>query len=83
LDEAEVKPYFTLDGMVKALFHCAYKLFKLRFHHRPDIVTYHPDVQTYVVYEETESASGEKSETFVGIFLHGALFTHCSYFFKK
>lgn len=63
IDESEVKPYFTLEKMIGAVFDCANKLFGLTFVHRPDIVSYHPDVKTYEVYED----DGNK---LVGIFLH-------------
>ncbi|MBB5203894.1 peptidyl-dipeptidase Dcp [Inhella inkyongensis] len=49
LDEAELKPYFPLDAMVAALFHCAQRLYGIRFERRPDWPVYHPDVQAYEV----------------------------------
>jgi peptidyl-dipeptidase Dcp len=49
LDEAEVKPYFSLDRMVAAMFDCASRLFGLRFTARPDIAGYHADVRAYDV----------------------------------
>jgi hypothetical protein len=49
LDESEVKPYFPLDRMCEAIFDCAYQLFGLKFKLRENIVSYHPDVQTYEV----------------------------------
>lgn len=70
LDESEVKPYFTLEGMVDAIFYCAYKLFRLKFLHRPDLVSYHPDVKTYEVFEEIDALDGVKEEKFIGVFLH-------------
>lgn len=51
LDESEIKPYFPLDRMCEAIFDCAYQLFGLKFQLRPDIASYHPDVQTYEVRE--------------------------------
>lgn len=65
LDQSEVKPYFSLDKMVDAIFDCANKLFGLKFTHRPDIPAYHPDVK---VYEVTEMIDG--NEKLVGVFLH-------------
>eukprot|EP00595_Chromulina_sp_UTEXLB2642_P000434 CAMPEP_0196761568 /NCGR_PEP_ID=MMETSP1095-20130614/854_1 /TAXON_ID=96789 ORGANISM="Chromulina nebulosa, Strain UTEXLB2642" /NCGR_SAMPLE_ID=MMETSP1095 /ASSEMBLY_ACC=CAM_ASM_000446 /LENGTH=544 /DNA_ID=CAMNT_0042111299 /DNA_START=563 /DNA_END=2197 /DNA_ORIENTATION=+ len=62
LDQSEVKPYFSLDAMVNAVFDCANRLFGLKFILRPDIISYHPDVRTYEVYEEDGKL--------VGIFLH-------------
>jgi peptidyl-dipeptidase Dcp len=51
LDEAELKAYFPLPGMVQAAFDCAQRLFGLRFMPRPDVVTYHADVRAYEVSE--------------------------------
>jgi peptidyl-dipeptidase Dcp len=65
LDESELKPYFNLDRMVEAIFDCANKLFGLRFIHRSDIVSYHPDVKTYEVHE---TVNGE--DKLVAVFLH-------------
>jgi peptidyl-dipeptidase Dcp len=62
LDESELKPYFSLDAMVRALFECAHRLFDLRFEHRPDLRAYHPDVKAYEV-------SGHDGEV-IGLFLH-------------
>ena len=75
LDEDELKPYFSLDRMVEAIFDCANKLFGLKFVRRADIPSYHPDV---VTYEVMETVGGE--ERLVGIFLHGkrlTLFISC------
>lgn len=49
IDDAEVKPYFSLDRMVAALFDCAGRLFGLSFQARPDLQAYHPDVRCYEV----------------------------------
>jgi len=49
LDEAEVKPYFSLERMVAAMFDCAGRLFGLRFEARPDIAGYHADVRAWDV----------------------------------
>ncbi len=46
-DEAALKPYLSLDNMVAALFDTIGQLYGLRFVLRPDLVAYHPDVQTY------------------------------------
>ena len=50
LDDAEVKPYFSLDGVLEAAFDCAGKLFGLRFVERHDIAVYHPDVRVFEVF---------------------------------
>lgn len=65
LDEAEVKPYFSLDKMVAAIFDCANRLFGLTFKPRPDIVAYHPDVKVYEVIENVDGV-----DKVVAIFLH-------------
>jgi peptidyl-dipeptidase Dcp len=62
IDEASVKPYFTLERMVAAAFDCATRLFGVRFVERPDFVLYHPDVKAY----EVLGADGAVT----GVFLH-------------
>jgi peptidyl-dipeptidase Dcp len=52
LDDAEIKPYFALERMVEAMFDCAYRLFGIRFIHRPQVATYHSDVMVYEVRDE-------------------------------
>jgi peptidyl-dipeptidase Dcp len=61
IDDAEVKPYFSLDRMVGAAFDCAGRLFGIRFVERPDLPVYHPDVKAY------EVLAGDRT---VGVFLH-------------
>lgn len=58
LDEAEVKPYFSLDRMVSAMFDCASRLFGLQFKARPDISGYHADVRAYEVFNTDGSLRG-------------------------
>jgi peptidyl-dipeptidase Dcp len=58
LDEAEVKPYFSLDRMVAAMFDCASRLFGLQFKPRPDIAGYHADVRAYEVFNADGSLRG-------------------------
>jgi peptidyl-dipeptidase Dcp len=58
LDEAEVKPYFSLDRMVAAMFDCAARLFGLQFKARPDIAAYHADVRAYEVFNADGSLLG-------------------------
>jgi len=62
LDEASLKPYFPLDGMVEAAFDCASRLFGLRFVPRPEIAVYHPDVRVYEVRNADAAV--------IGLFLH-------------
>jgi peptidyl-dipeptidase Dcp len=58
LDEAEVKPYFSLDRMVAAMFDCATRLFGLQFKARPDIAGYHADVRAYEVFDADGALRG-------------------------
>ncbi len=58
LDEAEVKPYFSLDRMVAAMFDCAGRLFGLRFEARTDIAGYHADVRAWEVLDADGSLRG-------------------------
>jgi peptidyl-dipeptidase Dcp len=62
LDEAELKPYLSLEAMVQALFDCAGRLFGVSFQPRPGIKAYHPDVKAYEMFD----ASGRSA----GLFLH-------------
>jgi peptidyl-dipeptidase Dcp len=62
LDEGEVKPYFVLDNMVKAMFWCAGRLFGIEFVPVEGVPLYHPDVK---LYEVRNTAEG----TLQGIFL--------------
>ena len=63
VDDAEVKPYFALDAMVRAAFDCAHALFGIRFAERPDVRVYHPDVKVYEVRNAAD-------DTLRGVFLH-------------
>ncbi len=62
LDAGEVKPYFTLDGMIEAAFDCATRLFGLRFAERHDVPVYHPDVRVF----EVTDADGAPVGLFLG-----------------
>jgi peptidyl-dipeptidase Dcp len=62
LDEARIKPYFSLDAMVGAAFDCAARLFGLKFVPQPQIAVYHPDVKVY----EVRAAD----DALIGVFLH-------------
>jgi len=61
IDDAQVKPYFSIDRMVEAAFDCAHRLFGIQFVRRPDIAAYHPDVRVYEV---------RRGEYPIGVFLH-------------
>lgn len=49
LDEAEIKPYFSLDAMVAAMFWSAGRLFGVDFVEVKGVPLYHPDVKLYEV----------------------------------
>jgi peptidyl-dipeptidase Dcp len=52
LDEAEVKPYFQLDRVLKdGVFYAANQLYGLTFKERTDLPVYHPDVRVFEVHE--------------------------------
>lgn len=60
LDEAELKPYFQLDNMIKAAFDCANRLFGLSF--SPiDVPLYHPDARAWEVTRD-----GKHMAVFIG-----------------
>ena len=61
LDDAELKPYFSLDNMIAAMFDCANRLFGLTFVEQPHPPTYHPDVRLWEVRD--------RANALVGIFL--------------
>ncbi len=51
LDEAEVKPYFTLDNAKKGIFYVVNELYGLKFIKRNDMPTYHEEAEVYEVQE--------------------------------
>lgn len=61
LDDATLKPYFSLEAMTAAMFDCAQRLFGVRFAERTDVAMYHPDVRLY----EVRDAAG----AMVGLFM--------------
>jgi peptidyl-dipeptidase Dcp len=60
LDDAQVKPYFSLDAMLAAMFDCAHRLFGVQFVEQTGVPLYHPDVRLWEVRRGDEQ---------VGIFL--------------
>ena len=62
-DESLLKPYLSLNSVREAMFAVSGNLFGLKYIPRPDIQTYHPDVDTY----EVRSKADDK---LVSIFLH-------------
>ncbi|HVE10985.1 MAG TPA: M3 family metallopeptidase [Paraburkholderia sp.] len=61
LDDAELKPYFSLDAMLAALFDCAGRLFNLQFVEQHGIALYHPDVRIWEVRRD-----GKRIGVFLG-----------------
>jgi peptidyl-dipeptidase Dcp len=62
LDEAEIKPYFSLEAMTTAMFDCAERLFGLRFLPISGAKTYHPDVQVYEVRERFQKCANGQAD---------------------
>ncbi|QND84004.1 Dipeptidyl carboxypeptidase Dcp [Chromobacterium vaccinii] len=52
LDDAEIKPYFSLENMIAAMFDAAGRLFGLSFAERGDLPRYHPDVRGWEVLRD-------------------------------
>jgi peptidyl-dipeptidase Dcp len=61
-DESLLKPYSSLDSVTKAVFEVSNRLFGLKYTPRPDIESYHPDVNTYEVRNADDKL--------VAVFLH-------------
>ncbi|MEH6951431.1 M3 family metallopeptidase [Nitrobacter sp. NHB1] len=61
-DDAAIKPYLTLEGMIAAAFDCAHRLFGLTFSERKDIPVWHPDVRVW----EVKDVSGKHRALFYG-----------------
>ncbi len=54
LDEAQIKPYFELDRVLKdGVFYAANRLYGLTFKERKDIPVYQPDVRVFQVFDST------------------------------
>jgi len=59
LDEAQVRPYFELDRVLKeGLFFAMNKLYGITLAERTDIPTYHPDVRVFDVFDADGSQLG-------------------------
>jgi peptidyl-dipeptidase Dcp len=54
LDDAQVKPYFSLDAMLNAMFDCAQRLFGVQFVEQTGAPLYHPDVRLWEVRRGNE-----------------------------
>ncbi len=57
LDEAEIKPYFSLDNAKKGIFYVVENLYGLKFEKR-DWPTYHEEAEVYEVLEANGSPLG-------------------------
>lgn len=55
LDEDLVKPYFTIDNVRDGIFYVANRLYGITFERRNDIPVYHPEVETYEVFDNDGS----------------------------
>ena len=53
LDDEQLKPYFKLENVTEGAFLVANKLFGLTFKKVTHIDKYHPDVETYEVYDSS------------------------------
>ena len=52
LDEAQVRPYFELDRVLRdGVFYAATQLYGITFKPRPDLPVYHPDVRVWEVFD--------------------------------
>ncbi|MFV0592827.1 MAG: M3 family metallopeptidase [Draconibacterium sp.] len=58
LDEAEVKPYFSLQNAKNGIFYVADRLYGLKFIKRNDLPVYHPEAEVYEVQEADGSHLG-------------------------
>ena len=58
LDDAEVKPYFSLDRMIEAMFFAAERLFGIRFVEVKGPALYHPDVRLFEVRDSGGALRG-------------------------
>ena len=52
LDDQALKPYFSLENVLRGAFNIAGKLYGLTFSQVDNIEVYHEDVKTYEVYDE-------------------------------
>ncbi len=57
LNEAEVRPYFELDRVLKdGVFYAAGQMYGVTFKERTDIPAYHPDVRVFEVFDADGSS---------------------------
>jgi peptidyl-dipeptidase Dcp len=55
LDEAELKPYFSMENVQNGMFYVANKLYGITFEKRNDLPVYHPEVVAYEVKDKDNS----------------------------
>ncbi len=55
LDDELLKPYFVLDNVLSGAFEVARRLYGITFEQVDDIDVYHPEVQTYRVFDKDGS----------------------------
>lgn len=67
-NDEELKPYFPLNQVQEAVFGLANTLFGLEFKEVHNIAKYHPDVQTYEVYEKLDSKTQLKAILYTDYF---------------
>ncbi|MGF1638010.1 MAG: M3 family metallopeptidase [Cyclobacteriaceae bacterium] len=58
LDDNELKPYFSLDNVIKGVFTVTEKLFGLTFKKLEDVPVYHEEVTVYEVFNENNEHQG-------------------------
>ena len=54
LNEEELRPYFELGKVIEGVFGLATRLYGITFKKNGEIPVYHPDVETYEVYDEDQ-----------------------------
>jgi peptidyl-dipeptidase Dcp len=58
LDESAIKPYFSLDNVLKGFFSVSNQLYGIKFIERKDLPVYHEEVSAYEVQEADGSHIG-------------------------
>ncbi len=51
-DEEQLRPYFSVDGVLKGMFDLVQRIYGIEVKQRTDVHTYHPDVRYYEVRDE-------------------------------
>ena len=54
LNEEELRPYFELSKVIEGVFGLATRLYGITFQKNEEIPVYHPDVETYEVFDENQ-----------------------------